>query len=316
MSRADRAFAQLLTASAVFGIVLAIPLLITLAPGPLQRALHGSGILLQACAAALYELGRQLPPVGIPIVMLGGSVLALAVSRAALVIVRTRAFADRGRAIGLPRRLELAASVLRLDGRVTCVADATPLAYTAGLVRPRIRISTGAIEVLADDELRAVLAHERAHLERGDPRRVLIGRVLASAFAAFPLVSRLAARFEIAKELDADLEAVDRVGRRALAGALLTLGDTHPTALVAVGAWSLASLRVDQLCGERPTEALPPLRAALIASVLAVVVTSAFALAQIARANLLPATLVGPLFPGVGPSDVHMCPLPVEGVLL
>jgi len=50
------------------------------------------------------------------------------------------------------------------------VPSEAPLCVTAGLLRPRILISTTAWTLLAADERRAVLAHERAHIDHGDTR--------------------------------------------------------------------------------------------------------------------------------------------------
>jgi Zn-dependent protease with chaperone function len=45
---------------------------------------------------------------------------------------------------------------------------AAPLAFTIGLLRPRIYLSSGLIDLLDDDELLAVLCHELVHVQRRD----------------------------------------------------------------------------------------------------------------------------------------------------
>ena len=58
------------------------------------------------------------------------------------------------------RRLEIAEQLL-LDGEpVRVVGDSRPLAFTLGLFRPRVCISTGARARLTAEQLSAVVAHE------------------------------------------------------------------------------------------------------------------------------------------------------------
>lgn len=53
------------------------------------------------------------------------------------------------------------------DGTVR-VRAARPFAFTAGLLRPSIFVSTGLRDALAPEELAIVIAHERAHVRRRD----------------------------------------------------------------------------------------------------------------------------------------------------
>jgi Zn-dependent protease with chaperone function len=66
---------------------------------------------------------------------------------------------------------------------VSLVPSGTPLCVTAGIRKPRILISTASWNLLAVDERRAVLAHERAHIEHGDTR----WRLALSLLGAFGL---------------------------------------------------------------------------------------------------------------------------------
>src|SRR6185312_12316095 len=70
---------------------------------------------------------------------------------------------------------------------VRVVAGAAPCAFCAGLLRPTVYISTGALARLAPPELEAVLWHEATHRLRRDPLRLAIARVLAGAL---PLLGR------------------------------------------------------------------------------------------------------------------------------
>jgi Zn-dependent protease with chaperone function len=89
------------------------------------------------------------------------------------------------------RRALAASSPVALHG-VLLIADDTPQAFCAGLLRPRVYVSTGALELLDPAALAAVMAHERHHALRRDPLRVACGRALAAGL--FVAVAVLAAR--------------------------------------------------------------------------------------------------------------------------
>lgn len=321
MSRGDRAFVRLLAFASAAAVIFSVPLLITLFPGQLQRAFHGSDALVQACAAALYALGVALPPLGLIVLALAGTTLALAGGRVWRLLRRTARVLERQRAVRSPRRLRVAAAAVGVAGRVVCVEDARAYAYCGGFVRPQIVVSTEAVRRLRRAELEAVLWHEAHHLRRRDPLRVVVARSLESALFALPLIASLERRFELAKELDADETALREQGDpSALAGALLKLAKQEvpfPPGEVAIGAWSLSSARVEQLCGGDPEKVLPstsPLARWL--SGLALTAALLLASGQATRANLLPADFLGSV--GLAPlaASVHECPLPQSGILL
>ena len=110
---------------------------------------------------------------------------------------------------------------------VSVVRAATPLAFCAGWVRPRIYVSTAAVEQLSETELRAVLAHEHHHLKVRDPLRLAIGRVLCQALFFLPVLRPLHARYGEVAELKADAAAVDAADKKSLASAMLAFS-TNP----------------------------------------------------------------------------------------
>lgn len=321
MTRADRAFSQLVVASLATGSVFGLPLLITLFPGAIERSLHGHDAIAAVCAAALYQIGVGLPPLGLVVLGLTSASAVLGTLKAGRTLRRTHRSLARHQPIATPRRLLTAARAVGVSGAVVCFADPRPYAYCRGFLRPEVWISSGALTVLRPRELEAVLLHEAFHRRQRDPLRMLIGRVLGHLLFAQPLIRLLAARFEVAKELDADRSAVRAQGTiRYLASALYALG-RQPLPLVtnevAVGAWSLSRARVDQLCGSPETELLPALTRRgrwLTSATLALAL--ALTLGQAARANLVPAAVVESLEPSMNPADIHTCPLPHGGVLL
>lgn len=161
--------------------------------------------------------------------------------------------------------------------RTFVFADEAPQAFCAGLLRPRIYVSTGAIATLGDDELQAVLAHERHHARCRDPLRLLIARTARDALFFLPGMRQLADRYAALAELAADRAAVraNAGDRRSLAAALLAFDASTSTAVVGI-----APERVDSLLGDRPAWQLP---LALIAS--AVVVLTAITVVAVRVAD-------------------------------
>ncbi len=136
---------------------------------------------------------------------------------------------------------------------VLVVDDARPLAFCAGLLRPRVYVSRGALAMLGPAEREAVIAHEAHHARRRDPLRLLVARSLGEGLFFLPVMRRLADRYAALAEVAADDAAV-RVSRspQPLASALLAF-DAHPSPAV-VG---IAPERVDHLLGERARWELP-----------------------------------------------------------
>ncbi|RNL86000.1 M56 family metallopeptidase [Halostreptopolyspora alba] len=127
----------------------------------------------------------------------------------------------RARRVATPPRLETLAGELGLAGRIESVRAHEPFALTYGLRRPRVAVSTGLLEAMSRDELRAVLVHERSHVLSRDPLKILLMRVLLAREFHLPVLAYLRTRFTAARELAADEAATAACGRKPLAGALL-----------------------------------------------------------------------------------------------
>jgi Zn-dependent protease with chaperone function len=94
---------------------------------------------------------------------------------------------------------------LILDGRVKT-------AFTCGLLRPRIYISTGLLNGLEKDELRAVFLHELKHKRGFDPLRFLLIGFAKDAFYYLPAASHMAFFARLKKEHEADDKAAGALG--------------------------------------------------------------------------------------------------------
>src|SRR5206468_12688142 len=101
--------------------------------------------------------------------------------------------------------------------------DTRPFSFTYWFRRPRICLSTALVRRLANDELRAVLVHERYHLHHRDPLRVVIARYFAASMYVVPVVDELASFYALQKEIAADDDAVRHLGTTPLARALYKL---------------------------------------------------------------------------------------------
>lgn len=167
--------------------------------------------------------------------------------------------------------------------------DERPRAFCAGLFRPRVYISSGAMTTLDEPALNAVLLHEQRHVRRYDPLWLATGRVLGRALFFVPGLRRLAAQQEALAELSADESAIDAApeNRSALARAMLSFAEESDSGEVA----GIDPARVDHLLGEPPRMPFPALLCLAGLSVLALIVAIAFLAGQLAAGS---ATLAPP----------------------
>jgi hypothetical protein len=195
-------------------------------------------------------LGQACQRFALPDVSLA-SVMALALGSLAIAAI-VLAVRSMARQIAASRRFlgRLHVTGRGPGGSLLFDADA-PQAFCAGLLRPHVYVSSGALWSLTADELQAVLAHEAHHARMRDPLRVLVARTLSDALFFLPVMRRLADRYDALAELAADEAAVRSHGMQPLASALLAFERTDPAVV------GIAPERVDQLLGERPAWQLP-----------------------------------------------------------
>ena len=158
------------------------------------------------------------------------------------------------------------------DG-VLVIDDKRLESFCAGLWRPRVYITSGALAVLDAPALRAVLAHERHHARRRDPLRLAASRVIARSLFFLPAVRELRRGHQLLVEMSADETAVsDAAGdRSALARAMLSFSEAPE----AGGSSGVDPTRVDYLLGELPAWRFPALMCGAALALLALVVTLA-----------------------------------------
>jgi Zn-dependent protease with chaperone function len=160
------------------------------------------------------------------------------------------------------------------DLRVLEVAE--PLAYCLPGVRSRVVVSEGTLNNLTNDEVAAILTHERAHLRA---RHDLVLEAFTAVHAAFPRLVRSSNALDAVQllvELLADDAAVRAAGRTPLARALVACASGRaPSGALAAGGPSTV-VRVRRLSG-RGNSAMLSAAAYLAAAAVLVVPTVALA---------------------------------------
>jgi hypothetical protein len=149
-----------------------------------------------------------------------------------------------------------------------------PEAFSAGLLKPRLYLSSGALHHIETAELAAVIEHEVHHCDRRDPLRLLIVHLLSESLFFLPAMHRLSQRYRTLAELAADDAAVSMGScPGTLAAALLAFTEgTRP------GVVGIAPERVDHLLGERAHWHLPVALLACTLVTLVVLMTTALVL--------------------------------------
>jgi Zn-dependent protease with chaperone function len=210
----------------------------------------------------LFETWRVSPHTVSHHVMILGYTLSYPVANMAAVVIVVLALLGMlvtARALlGLARELaaawqferRLAAARRPHPAGALVIDDERPHAFCAGLLRPRVYVTTGALEILDESALAAVLTHERHHARHRDPLRLATSRVLARAMFFLPAIRALGTRHQALAELSADESAINAApgNRSALARAMLRFTDSAQDG-DSVG---IDLARVDYLLGEPP----------------------------------------------------------------
>jgi Zn-dependent protease with chaperone function len=130
---------------------------------------------------------------------------------------------------------------------VAIVDYVAPAVYCLPGGRQQVVISAGALAALSREQLRAVLAHERAHLRARHHLILALAAALARAFPRVPLLSQARPQLAVLAEMAADDAAARRYRRDDLASALVVLAraraGAQPATLAASGPEAIARLQ-------------------------------------------------------------------------
>jgi Zn-dependent protease with chaperone function len=142
--------------------------------------------------------------------------------------------------------------------RTVVLDDPRPAAYCVAGRPAAIVVTSGALAVLDQPQLRAVLAHESAHLAHRHHALATITRGLAAALPGVPLFARGAGEVARLTEMAADDAAAKQSGRAALVAALLAIATGTAVPVNALAAASCAvPARVERLLDPpRPVAAI------------------------------------------------------------
>ncbi len=230
----------------------------------LRLAPTASAILLALLAALAFALhepaesGERLGPVLLASALLGAGLVASGLWRALAALFATRrlvrAWRDGARRLHLP---DVPAPVYRID-------HTFPVVAAVGIFRARLFLARSVVDRLSPAELRAVLAHEAAHLQRRDNLKRWLIRCCPPVPTGWG--ERLSREWEAASEAAADERAAgrDRRAARHLASALVKVARLSPPgARLSASAVALLSEgdlggRVERLLTERECPSVPP----------------------------------------------------------
>ncbi len=129
-----------------------------------------------------------------------------------------------------------------------CVLEhSTPTAYCVPGLRSRVVLSQGTIDALSDEEVQAVLAHERAHLRERHDLILEFFTVMNTSLPPILRTPKALREVRLLAELLADRSAVQAVGPVVVARAVVTMaGSSAPYTPMGAGC-STALIRLDLL---------------------------------------------------------------------
>jgi Zn-dependent protease with chaperone function len=243
--------AQLLTALAV-GAFTSIALSLLIGAHPFAEAAIDWGGAARACGLLPGDAETRGAVATSLVLLIAGLHILPAVrtwrrsesaTREAALLLDARRIPLEDRLHGLVREFDLA-------GSLALIESDERFAFTLGVRRPTIYISRAATQQLDDGELKAVLLHEKHHVQHGDALAVRRLRALRAMLGYLPGVRWLTEAFLRSREYAADDSVVAATGGHlALLRAFLKLQPTASPDRYAVGYMDFAVGRVNRLKG-------------------------------------------------------------------
>ncbi|WP_239617982.1 M56 family metallopeptidase [Cohnella mopanensis] len=111
-----------------------------------------------------------------------------------------------------------------LETEIIVVRDEAFIALAIGMRKPKIVVSTAALDLYSDDEVKAILLHEWHHCLNRDNAKMFLTTLLSEAFEYLPIMKPIFRYYQTWTELLADRFAIRRMGTELpLASVLLKL---------------------------------------------------------------------------------------------
>jgi Zn-dependent protease with chaperone function len=182
------------------------------------------GSLVGAAQALLPVFVAGPIPEGFGVVQIASLTLAVGLTvHLALNLATTAVRAERSRR-RLHRMVDLLADPADDASGARVLSHPIPLAYCVPGLRTATVITEGLVDLLDADELRAVIAHERAHLDQFHHLVLLAFRAWHQALPWFPIANRAERAVALLTEMLADDRARRELGAAPLHAALVRVG--------------------------------------------------------------------------------------------
>jgi Zn-dependent protease with chaperone function len=192
-----------------------------------------AGSLAGAAAGLLPVFAAGPIPAGFGVVHLAALTLAVGLTvHLALNLGATAVRAERARR-RQHRLIDLLASPATEATGARVLAHPVPVAYCVPGLRTATVITDGLVDLLDDEELRAVVGHERAHLDQFHHLVLLAFRAWNAALPWFPIANRAERSVGMLTEMLADDVPRRTVGADPLRTALLRVGSSGQAAAYA-----------------------------------------------------------------------------------
>jgi beta-lactamase regulating signal transducer with metallopeptidase domain len=98
------------------------------------------------------------------------------------------------------------------EGNLIVIKSNSVLAFTKGYIKPTIVLSTAMIQILEENELRAVVEHETFHKNNHDPLKIFMLELIAQSLWFIPVTKWCQQNYSIISEILADEYAVRKMG--------------------------------------------------------------------------------------------------------
>lgn len=182
------------------------------------------GSLAGAARALLPAFLAGPIPEGFGVLQIAALTLAIGLAvHLALNLATTAVRAERSRR-RLHRMVDLLADPADDASGARVLSHPIPLAYCVPGLRTATVITEGLVDLLDADELRAVIAHERAHLDQFHHLVLLAFRAWHQALPWFPIANRAERAVALLTEMLADDRARHERGAAPLRAALVRVG--------------------------------------------------------------------------------------------